>query len=123
VTVVNTANDHDTDRDGTSPYDVESIEVVRDAHVTIRFADGLTGRFDVGELRLACQCADCNGKRQRDQSVQPAVERGEPISITKAELTGAFGLDLDWSDGHRTGIYAWSLFREGLERNTLGTRL
>lgn len=111
------------EHDGTpAPYDVESIEVDRASHVSIRFADGLAGRFEVGELRLACQCADCNGKRQRDQPVQPAVERGEPISITKVELAGAFGLDLDWSDGHRTGIYAWSIFRDGLERGTLGER-
>ena len=103
-----------------STYDVEAIEVARDSHVTIRFADGVTGRFGVGELRLACPCAECNGKRQREQSVQPAVERGDPISITEASLSGAFGLNLDWSDGHRTGIYAWSLFRDGLDRGTLG---
>lgn len=104
-----------------SAYDVEAIEVDRASHVTIRFADGVTGRFEVGELRLACPCADCNGKRQREQSVQPAVEGGGPISITHAELSGAFGLNLDWSDGHRTGIYAWTLFRDGLDRGTLGT--
>lgn len=105
---------------GTNAYDVDAIEVDRDSHVTIRFADGVTGRFEVGALRLACPCAECNGKRQRGQSVQPAVDRGEPIAVTDAELSGAFGLNLDWSDGHRTGIYAWSLFRDGLERGTLG---
>lgn len=108
-------------RDGR--LDVEEIEVDRGAHVTIRFADGVAGRFGVGELRLACPCADCNGKRQREQAVQPAVERGDAISITNVELSGAFGLNLDWSDGHRTGIYAWSLFRDGLDRGTLGTPL
>ena len=109
--------------DDVGRLDVEAIEVVRDEHVTIRFADGVTGRFEVGELRLACRCADCNGKRQRGQSVQPAVARGEAISITTAELAGAFGLDLDWSDGHRTGIYGWAIFRDGLDRGTLGTAL
>lgn len=102
-------------------YDVEAIEVDRKSHVTIRFSDGVTGRFEVGELRLACPCAECNGKRQREQSVQPAVERGEPIAVTDAELSGAFGLNLDWSDGHRTGIYGWSLLRDRLDRGTLGT--
>ena len=109
--------------DDVGRLDVDAIEVVRDSHVTIRFADGVTGRFEVGELRLACQCADCNGKRQRGQSVQPAVERGEPVSITSAELAGAFGLDLDWSDGHRTGIYGWSIFRDGLDRGNLGAAI
>lgn len=119
---VSTPSDRPEPPDGTT-YDVEAIEVDRDSHVTIRFGDGVTGRFEVAELRLACPCAECNGKRQREQSVQPAVEGGEPVSITDAELAGAFGLNLDWSDGHRTGIYAWSLFRDGLDRGTLGTVL
>lgn len=104
------------DRDG-----VETIEVERDSHVTIQFSDGVTGRFEVRELRLACPCADCNGKRQRHVSVQPAVDRGELVTITDAALTGAFGLDLDWSDGHRTGIYAWAFLRDRLDDGSLGT--
>lgn len=102
-------------------HDVDAIEIDRTSHVTIRFGDGVTARFEVGELRLACPCADCAGKRQRGEPVQASVERGDPIAITTAELAGAFGLNLDWSDGHRTGIYAWSLFRDGIDRGTLGT--
>ncbi|MEX0847644.1 MAG: gamma-butyrobetaine hydroxylase-like domain-containing protein, partial [Ilumatobacteraceae bacterium] len=33
------------------------------------------------------------------------------ISIREAELNGAWGLSIDWSDGHSTGIYAWSTLR------------
>lgn len=100
---------------------VETIEVERASHITIQFSDGVTGRFEVGELRLACPCADCNGKRQRDVSVQPAVERGELVTITDAALSGAFGLDLDWSDGHRAGIFSWTFLRDRLDDGSLGT--
>ena len=110
------------DDDDVDAYDVDAIEVDRTSHVTVRFADGVTGRFEVAELRLACPCADCVGRRQRHEPVQASVEGGGTISITNAELAGAFGINLDWSDGHRTGIYAWSLFRDGLERGTLGVR-
>ena len=37
---------------------------------------------------------------------------GGPISITDAELAGNWGLSLDWSDGHSTGIYAWTVLRQ-----------
>jgi DUF971 family protein len=104
-----------------SNVDVEAIEVDRRSDVTIHFADGVTGRFGIGELRLACPCADCNGKRQLGTSVQPAVERGEAVAITDAELTGAYGLSLDWADGHSTGIYTWVFLRDHLDRGTLGT--
>jgi DUF971 family protein len=26
-------------------------------------------------------------------------------------LTGAWGISIEWSDGHSTGIYAWSVLR------------
>ena len=106
-----------------STAEVESIEVDRDAYMTIVFADGVTVRYDVGELRLACPCATCVGRRNAGQSVAPPVERGEAISITDAQLSGAFGINLDWSDGHRTGIYAWTYLRDAFDAGRLGQQI
>jgi hypothetical protein len=69
-------------------HDIESVEVDRSSHVEVLFDDGLLARFELGPLRLACPCADCNAKRTRGQSVQPAVERGDAITVTHAELSG-----------------------------------
>lgn len=104
-----------------SRTDVTSIEVERDSHMTLVFGDDVTVRYDAGELRLACPCATCVGRRNAGESVSPAVERGELVSITDAALAGAFGLNLDWSDGHRTGIYAWTYLREAYDAGRLGT--
>ncbi len=101
--------------------DIESVEVDRNSHVEVLFDDGVRARFELGPLRLACPCADCNAKRSRDQPVQQAVERGEAITIVDAELSGAWGLSLDWSDGHSTGIYAWAKLREWLDAGLVGT--
>ena len=104
-----------------STHEIEGAEVDRTSHVTIQFVDGVTARYELAELRLACPCADCNRKRQQGVSVQPAVERGDTVTITHAEFTGAFGLSLDWSDGHSTGIYAFSYLRDHLDRGNPGT--
>ena len=105
-----------------STTDVVSIEVERDSHMTVVFGDDVTIKYDVAELRLACPCATCVGRRNAGESVAPPVERGEAISITDADLAGAFGINLDWSDGHRTGIYAWTYLREAFDAGRLGTR-
>ena len=86
----------------------------------VLFEDGVRARFELAPLRLACPCADCNAKRTRGQPVQPAVERGETITITDAELSGAWGLSIDWSDGHSTGIYAWEQLRQWLDSGRVG---
>lgn len=101
-------------------HDIESVEVDRASHVEILFEDGMRARFGLAALRLACPCADCNAKRLRDQSVQASVERGEPITIRDAELSGAWGLSVDWSDGHSTGIYAWERLRTWVDAGVVG---
>ena len=93
-------------------HDVLNIEVNRASHVEIEFEDGVTARFELPPLRLACPCAECNSRRQKDQPVSQSVMEGGPIAIVNAELAGNWGLSLDWSDGHSTGIYAWTVLRQ-----------
>jgi DUF971 family protein len=101
-------------------HDIESVEVDRASHVDILFVDGVRARFELGPLRQACPCADCNARRTRGQSVAAWIDRGEPITVTDAELSGAWGLSLTWSDGHSTGIYAWEKLRSWLDAGRLG---
>lgn len=93
-------------------HDIESIEVDRTRHLFIEFADGVTATFDLAPLRLACPCAECNSRRQQGRSVSVLAEtKPEEITITEAAMQGAWGLNLDWSDGHSTGIYAFEKLR------------
>jgi DUF971 family protein len=96
-------------------HDVLNIEVDRASHVEIEFEDGVIARFELAPLRLACPCAECNSRRQKDEPVSKSVMEGGPISITHAELAGNWGLSLDWSDGHSTGIYAWTVLRQWMD--------
>lgn len=92
-------------------HDIITVEVDRKSHVEIEFEDGVTARFELAPLRLACPCAECNSRRQRGEPANQAVADGGPITITDAEMTGNWGLGLTWSDGHSTGIYAWKTLR------------
>jgi DUF971 family protein len=57
-------------------------------------------------LRLACPCAGC----VEEVSGRPLLDPGtvsrdiRPVSVA---LVGAYGLRVDWSDGHSTGIYTF----------------
>ena len=98
-------------------HDVLNIEVNRASHVEIEFEDGVTARFELAPLRLACPCAECNSRRDRGEPASKWVQEGDGISITDAELAGNWGLSLDWSDGHSTGIYAWTVLRQWADEN------
>ena len=62
--------------------------------------------FPARALRLACPCAACvdemSGRALLDPAAIPSDVR--PVSLA---LVGAYGLRVQWSDGHGTGIYTF----------------
>lgn len=86
---------------------VTDIEVDRTAAVTVVFDDGFGARFELLQLRRMCPCAGCHGAREQGR----AVYSGESISVLDAELHGNWAISIQWSDGHNTGMFAWTYLR------------
>jgi DUF971 family protein len=95
----------------------DAVELDRAERLTLRWHDGEVTHFALGDLRRNCPCAECRGLREQGREVGVAAE---PITAVDAQLVGAWGLSIHWSDGHQTGIYAWSLLRAwaGLDERT-----
>lgn len=78
--------------------------------LAIAWADGHTNVYDVRSLRLACGCAHCvnewTGEGMLDPSSVPEDVR--PVSIRRV---GRYAIQIEWSDGHATGIYPFSRLR------------
>jgi ATP-binding protein involved in chromosome partitioning len=71
---------------------------------------GHSGHFPARALRLACPCAEC----VEEMTGRPLLEPGRvPADIRPVSLglVGAYGLRIDWSDGHGTGIYTFERLR------------
>ena len=92
-------------------YEPADIDVARDEAVTITYQDGQTASFDLMTLRLGCPCAQCRSLRDRGERVWPGPGSPTPLRITNAELHGAWGLTIEWNDGHATGIFPFELLR------------
>jgi ATP-binding protein involved in chromosome partitioning len=79
--------------------------------LAIRWADGHESRYDVRRLRLACGCAECvdewSGGVRLDPESVPADVR--PLRI---QPVGRYAIQIEWSDGHSTGIYPFRRLRE-----------
>jgi ATP-binding protein involved in chromosome partitioning len=71
---------------------------------------GAEVRVPARALRLACPCAMCveemSGRPMLDPATVPEDVRPESV-----RLVGAYGLRVNWSDGHSTGIYPWHRLR------------
>lgn len=106
-----------SDSPTTTPVD---IDIERDLAVTVTFDDGTVCRFPVAQLRAVCPCAGCRGWRERGEEAWPRPGMPTTISVVHAELNGAWGLSIDWSDGHSTGIYAWEVLRRWWDAGLAG---
>jgi len=79
----------------------------QDDGVLIEWVQGThQGFFPARALRLACPCAGCVEEMTGRPLLDPATVPAE-IRPLRLQLVGAYGLRVDWSDGHGTGIYTF----------------
>jgi len=88
-----------------------SIDIDRHESLTVTWDDGRVSRFALDALRAGCHCAECRSLRDRGAVVWPKPGDPQPAEIVSAERVGAWGLSVEWNDGHTTGIYTWELLR------------
>jgi ATP-binding protein involved in chromosome partitioning len=77
----------------------------------IDWADGAASALDVRELRLACGCAQCvdewTGAERLDESAVPL-----DVHPLKISGVGRYAIQIEWSDGHASGIYPFRRLRQ-----------
>jgi len=87
---------------------VQEIWQADERTLCIVWNDQTHSQYDVVQLRKLCPCAQCvnemTGER-RDLPVDPSVR---PVDITSV---GHYALQIQFSDGHRTGIYSFDSLR------------
>ncbi|MFK7739028.1 MAG: DUF971 domain-containing protein [Planctomycetota bacterium] len=76
----------------------------------IEWKDGAISDYQARDLRLACPCASCIDEHTGRALLDPKTVE-ETIHLLSAELVGRYGLSFTWSDGHRTGIFAWPMLK------------
>ncbi|MCI0410720.1 MAG: DUF971 domain-containing protein [Acidobacteria bacterium] len=64
--------------------------------------------YPARDLRLACPCAGCVEEMSGRTILSP---RDVPVDVRPIALSlvGTYGLRVQWSDGHSTGIYTFAM--------------
>ncbi len=78
--------------------------------LSITWADGATHVYDVRELRLACGCAHCVDEWSGAERLDPASVPDD-VRPLRIESVGRYALQIEWSDGHTSGIYPFRRLR------------
>lgn len=79
--------------------------------VKVLWKDGHESVYPARYLRLNCACAACVHEMTGENLLDP---RAVPADIRplKISLVGRYAIQVDWSDGHNTGIYAYDRLRQ-----------
>ena len=86
------------------------VEIRSDGGLSILWDDGHQAAYTPAHLRLACKCALCedewSGERRLDAS-----SIASDIRALSVKPVGRYGIQVNWSDGHSTGIYTFDRLR------------
>lgn len=105
------------------PADVK-VRISTGAGVDVVWADQHGSHYDFAYLREQCPCAMCDDERQKKHEVKAPTDSGKspgfgaPLPMFKprptaraAKAVGNYALQIDFSDGHSTGIYSYDYLR------------
>lgn len=90
---------------------VKSISQLNDRTLGITWTDDKSSSYDVVELRKKCPCATCIDEWTHEPILNPASipDSTRPVKI---DSVGQYALTIQFNDGHKTGIYTFSLLRK-----------
>ena len=87
------------------------IKNIRGVGIEITWEDGHKGNYSYEYLRLSCQCASCVDE-WTGESLLKREKIPEDIHPDDLFPVGNYAIQVNWSDGHSTGIYSFDLLRK-----------
>ncbi len=102
------------------PVDVK-VHVSTGAGVDITWGDGHTSHYDFTYLRDLCPCALCDDERAKKRALASSGGPAPASAVLPmfkpkpnargAHAVGHYAIQIDFTDGHATGIYSFDYLR------------
>ena len=100
-----------------APVATEVKVRTEDQQLDVQFEDGSVFSYSFEYLRVYSPSAEVRGHSPDDAILQVGKRN---VSVKKVVPVGHYALQIEFDDGHSTGIYSWEwLYDLGLHRDTL----
>ncbi|MHB8486678.1 MAG: gamma-butyrobetaine hydroxylase-like domain-containing protein [Candidatus Acidiferrales bacterium] len=96
------------------------VHVSNGAGIDITWSDAHTSHYDFAYLREHCPCATCREVDDKKSSLTEKISGGSAalplfkpkVTARAAAAVGNYAIQIEFTDGHATGIYSFGYFRE-----------
>ena len=84
----------------------------------IEWSDGIRLDYPFGVLRKACPCATCREKKraeiEKPKGLLQILSAAEtvPLAVSQMRPVGNYAYNINFSDGHSSGLFTIELLRE-----------
>lgn len=96
----------------TESVEPRNVEVnPENGKLKVNWVDGQDNEYSAFDLRLKCPCAKCVDEGNGKVLITPD-QIAKDIKVMKVSGVGRYGLSVQFSDGHGTGIYKYKVLRE-----------
>ena len=103
-----------------TPHPVEIKLHQQSRILDITFSDGKTFHYTCEFLRVHSPSAEVSGHAPGQEVLQTGKKT---VNIRKIEPVGHYAIQLNFTDGHNTGLYSWDLlYKYGLNQDTMWQR-
>ncbi len=99
-------------------YQPTALKLTEDRALEITWSDGTTLIYPFGVLRNACPCATCREKKRAEASKPKGLlqvlsaSETVPLAVTQMRPVGNYAYNINFSDGHSSGLFTMDLLRE-----------
>ena len=99
------------------------IKIIDKDKLQLTWSDGKENILPLKYLRDECPCASCKGETilfKTYRPPQPAIFSPEMYKVENIEIVGDYAIQINWKDGHNTGIYSWEYLQiliNGIDEN------
>lgn len=88
----------------------KKVHQVDEKTLGITWTDGHESVFPVKMLREKCPCANCIDEWTGEKRIVPG-SIPDTIKPLKLHSVGRYAIQFEWSDGHNTGLYSYTILR------------
>ena len=96
------------------------LQVEDGNRLVIEWSDSVRHVLTWAVLRQNCPCAGCRTEREKPPALFPIIkpEEAQPPRARSIQPVGRYAYQIEWNDGHNSGIYTFEFLRRLGEQTT-----